>query len=38
MQVQALIPKRSIKAFDMGVVGWFSRPTEIDLCLMMVGP
>lgn len=38
VQVQALIPKRSIEAFDMAGIGWFSRPAEIHSCLVMVSP
>ena len=30
VQVQTFVPERSIKTFDMAVVGWFSWPTEID--------
>ena len=38
MQIQAFIPKRPIKAFDMAAIGWFSWPAEIDSCLMIIGP
>lgn len=38
VDVQAFRPERPIEAFDERVVGWLTRPGEVDLHSILVGP
>ncbi len=38
VNIQALVGKQSVEAFDELVVSGLARPTEVDLHVMVVGP
>lgn len=38
MDVEALVPQRSVECFDETVVSWFAWSAEIDLRVLVVGP